>query len=1086
MALKKQVITIPFTKGMNEKTSDFYLEPGELEDLNNGVFNNLGEITKRNGYDKETFLVTDAGRLEASFPFRSSLYLAYSESLLYRMSNVTHGQKFGSLNNVGYYSPFSTEVISGSSGDSLHHEEGVSIAQTGDFVCVAYLKVDYDYTNNVKHYSHVVNLIEKEGGTLIASAEGRTASTSAGQVYDGQIKVVSSTGTSQGYFFIYYEYRNGSAYELRRDRLKITASAITMPTLAGNGVVVAGSTGDYNQTLAQQWFDVIENGSQPVVCYYRLNSGANTVRYFCDVHSEIDGGTFSSPAHATDFTDGLGGTAPATRLAVGKSSVGAARFYISWRTGTTIQTRIVSENPGTSSAVATKTNSATYFQPHGFVDHVPTYSTSTNAVALMFEDGGSANATTQKIYNITDPTGTPAISGELSLGRGRSSVQGFQFQNGTDNVKTTVFGGSNAYNSDTELSTVSFHLDTNNAGETIVGRSLAQSYRPGYMPFGPCRVVGSGDTWYTAVPMTTNIGSFPTSASAVESVPNSVVKIIKITGDMPNYGVRKAAVGENVFFTFGNAIYHDSGGNVVNIAGLPKPEITSVATSGTSGSMTTSKTYKYKIVFEREDINGNLYRSEPSDPVSVAMSSNTSTVITYEQAGMIVKESDYSVAIYRTQADGNLYNRVATVTGQSDYSGGTSTFADTYADSVVAVGEALYTDTNELADVIVPPCFYVEEHRNRVFAITEENRIIFSKEYKRGFGVSFSDSFFIPLDGSLDDKPTALGSAGGDLYIFREQSIYVISGDGPSRTGSGSYFTPRLVSNTIGALKGSPTIFTDSGLFFQTVKGIYRIGKSGIEYVGAGIEKTMGTDVLREIIEDQKTQTIRFLTSDKVFALNTTYNQWSHWEYNQASDTSFSGMCSIDNVVYMTTNDNELWTEGEHSMQEDSAYLPLSLKTGWIHLNGIQGFARAYRFSLLGRRLGNDEFTLTIYVYADYQDAAPVDVYKISFDSNTQNEQMFQLRGHLTKQKCQALKFAIFDSAHADGSLVGSGTTKLGFTLSSLAIETAGKTGIYRLAESSADFDQARPNPNATSYEQTTYNLTRSIGDSSSGLTRDL
>jgi len=1101
MSLNKQVITIPFAKGMNEKTASHHLEPGDLSVLKNGVFNKQGEIEKRTGYRKTTFAVTDQGKLEGAFPFRESVYLAYSESSLYRLGNALSSTKFGAQKQVGYYSSFSTEVFPASAGSSLHHEEAPSIATYGDYICIAYLKVDYDYTNMAKNYSHVVTLVEKEGMTVVSTTEARTGS-AAQYIYPGKIKVVNiATHTgAHGGFAVYYEYKNSSAYELRRSHLAIGESSVTMPTLAGSGVVIAGSTNDYNQTTAQQWFDVVESGTQPVVAYYRNDSGTHSVRYVID--GDPDGGF--SGAYATDFSDGLGGTAPATRLAIGSSSIGAAKYYVAWRTGTTVKIRIVNLDPSGASSVLSFTNSLSYFQPHGFVDHVPIYDSSISSVAIMFEQGANANTTTQAIYRITDPSGTPAISSLLSLGRGRASVQGFQFQNGADDVKTTVFGGSNAYDTDTELSTVSYHLDTNNGSGSLVGRSIVQAYRPEYSPFGPCRFVDNGTAstteFFTAVPKTTNINTFPTSTSAVEAVPNSSIQIIKITTDMPSYGIRYSAVGDNIFFTFGNAVYQDDGGNIVSIAGLPKPKITSVATSGTAGNMTTSKTYKYKIVFEREDINGNLYRSEPSDSASVAMSSNTSTVITFEQVGMMVKHDDYYVAIYRTQADGSLYNRVATITGQSSYAGSTSTYADTFADTVVAAGAAIYTDTNELADVIVPACFYVKEHRNRIFGITEDNRIIFSKEYASGFGVSFSDSFYIPLDGSLDDRPTALGSAGGDLYIFREKSIYAISGDGPSKTGTGSYFTPRLVSNTIGAVKGSPTLHTDSGLYFQSVKGIHRIGQNGIEYIGGAVEDTVGSatsdtygsnailvdNVVKDIIEDQKTSTIRFLFNDKVLAFDTEFGQWSHYEYSTIGDNTFSGMASIENSVYLMTSDNELWLEDktrgwlESHTSDDAVYLPLDITTGWIHLNQIQGFARAYKFALLGKCSEADEFVMNVWVYYDYYDNAPLDVYTLNMDPSSTH--FFQFRGHMTRQKCQAVKFRIFDSVHADSSFLDN----TGFSLSSLAIETAGKKGIYRMAESNADFKPSLPNTSATSQEGVAYNLTRSIGDSSSGVTRGL
>ena len=59
MVLRKQVISIPFAKGVNEKTSSHHLQPGELASLKNGVFKKNGEIEKRDGYRKQTFQATD-------------------------------------------------------------------------------------------------------------------------------------------------------------------------------------------------------------------------------------------------------------------------------------------------------------------------------------------------------------------------------------------------------------------------------------------------------------------------------------------------------------------------------------------------------------------------------------------------------------------------------------------------------------------------------------------------------------------------------------------------------------------------------------------------------------------------------------------------------------------------------------------------------------------------------------------------------------------------------------------------------------------------------------------------------------------
>ena len=232
------------------------------------------------------------------------------------------------------------------------------------------------------------------------------------------------------------------------------------------------------------------------------------------------------------------------------------------------------------------------------------------------------------------------------------------------------------------------------------------------------------------------------------------------------------------------------------------------------------------------------------------------------------------------------------------------------------------------------------------------------------------------------------------------------------------------------------------------------------------------TSIIKDIIEDQYTKTIRFLLSSKVLAFNTEFGQWSHYTYSTIGDNTFSGSASINNTVYLMTSDNELWSEDKgQSHLEAATYMPLKLKTGWISLNDVQGFSRAYRFAILGKLIDDDEFTMKVRVYYDYFDGAPRDTYTLDVDPGSDTK--FQFRGHITKQKCQAIKFEIYDEAHADTLYTG----KTGFSISSLAIEFGAKKGIYRMAESSVAFDLNAPST-VTGVETYVANLTRSIGGS--------
>jgi len=371
-----------------------------------------------------------------------------------------------------------------------------------------------------------------------------------------------------------------------------------------------------------------------------------------------------------------------------------------------------------------------------------------------------------------------------------------------------------------------------------------------------------------------------------------------------------------------------------------------------------------------------------------------------------------------------------TIVGTKDFS-----HTDKLSDANAALGAALYTDSGELANVSPPAARYIAAHRGRLFAITEDNRIWFSKEYENKIGLGFSEAFQIPMDGLEHDKPTALASAGAELFIFREHSIWSISGDGPSKTGLGDFYKPRQISAVIGALKFSPTLHTDAGVFFQNKRGIFMIGPEGINYIGAPIEDELGANRVVAIRHHQETETIRFAIQSKVFAYNYRYGQWATYTYALAGDENIVGMENVDDTIYIMTDDDKILTE-DTSFKIGATYMPLKLRTGWISFNGIQGFGRVYRFSLLGE--SKDKHVLTVKVYYDYDDSASVDTY--TFTTGSATDAVLQFRGHLSKQKCEAVKFEIED---ADNSA----STGDGFAIDSLVLEIGTKRGIFRQTE---------------------------------------
>ena len=111
----------------------------------------------------------------------------------------------------------------------------------------------------------------------------------------------------------------------------------------------------------------------------------------------------------------------------------------------------------------------------------------------------------------------------------------------------------------------------------------------------------------------------------------------------------------------------------------------------------------------------------------------------------------------------------------------------------------------------------------------------------------------------------------------------------------------------------------------------------------------------------------------------------------------------------------------------------MKIKTAWINLAGIQSYQRVYGFHILGESI--DKHTLTVNVYYDYDTSTIVDAYTFSTTSAT--DAVLQFKGHLSKQKCQAIQFEVVD---ADNS----GTTDEGYTLTEIALELGLKEDGYK------------------------------------------
>ncbi len=1036
MALDKKLVSIPFAAGADTKTSDIVMEPGQLEVLENAVFEKTGRIEKRKGCSSATWDATANDDPIGTFAYRDNLVIQGDDA---RITLIGSDNETVIVSGLGLNKYFESEVFHAASTAGYHQvQPSIALSHSGNYIAIAYVLGEWDAAQNAVRYEYRVSVLDAVTGTIVNSNRG-ILNRSADDAFVGKIKVVAhaQSDAADDNFAVYYEFLTVASGELTIRKAQFRHDDFSIGAL---GVVTVVSAALYRQTPAEAFFDVVEH-----------TAGSGNYQKVHLVYTEYSGSAHNA-TYQLDTDDTLGTAAKVsasgamTHMTAYKSAAGGtARVYLAYSIGSTIHIRQHTEADPTAGATGANdvVSGMVMTESGGFCD-----SEVGSAVEYFCTMGTTSSTFSSKACRLQVTPGSTGIDDDNSPLRLNAwtplppikTSAGVHYFLSQENRNTEV--------EDTSLHTVTAWIDINDTPigfltalyRALIGstfrQELIRSHLNGICP----RMVTDGTHHYTVLPRTTNLQTWSnTSSGAVTAAINSQCNLIKISTVKPVYETPRVQLGGELFVSPGSV--KSTASDKMHEAGFYyKPGLN--LAEAAAGSMETDGVYKYQACWEWEDAFGNLHRSEPSATETVTLTgSNTGVTVTADSYSMSVKgwiNGGLNLVIYRTQDAGNIFNRVATISNP-DLDGSVVATAiishhDKVSDANAATGSFLYTEGGEVANVAPPPARYIASHRNRIFAITEDNRIWFSKEYQNKVGLGWTEEFQIPIDGLDHDKPTALCNAGSDLIIFRERSTWSISGEGPSKLGVGEFYKPRQISATIGALKSTPTLYTDDGIYFQNIRGIFRFSEGGFEYIGAPVEDLLGASRVIAIRHHQGTETIRFALSDKVLVYSYRYNAWSNYTYSLAVDEDIVGMENLDDTIYLVTNDDKILKE-DTSYKVGTNYIVLKMRTGWISFNEIQGFGRAYRFALLGE--SRDKHVLTVKVYYDYDDSAS-DEY--TFTTSEAADAVLQFRAHLSKQKCQAVKFEIYD---ADNSA----STGDGFAIDQITIEVGTKKGIFRTTD---------------------------------------
>lgn len=920
--IEPQSININFQQGLNQKVDPWQLPIGNFATFNNGVFDKVGLIKKRNGYTELTslpnatyaYLTTLNGGLTAIGPSVAS-YIPSTSSW------VPKGKTFPLKE--------STQPLV---RNSLNQTQCDTTVTANGLACTVYSELN----NSTTTYKYVIadtsngqNIVPP---TLIPAGAGVV--TGAPRIFLlGQYFVIVFTNVISATSHLQYFSISSVNTSLVTTAADIASSYVSATTLSYDGVV-------FNNNLYVA-FNTTSGGQSIKITYLTIPNVvlsqtpvAPTVfaSEVCTMMSLAVDSTVNFPLVYLAYYD----------LASAKGKVAAVDLVLNKVLN---PTQIIASGTYLNITCAAQSGSVNVFieasNNYSYDAAIPSHFIQ----GISVTSGGTVGSLNTVIRSVGLASKAFIISGQIYfLSSFQSPFQPTYFLiNGSSLQATPVIAAKLAYENG------GGYLTTGLPSVTVYGTSaqIAYLYKD---------LIAALQT--TNTPQQTTTGGIYAQTG-----------INLATFDFTSSGIDAVDIGNNLHLSGGFLGMFD-GFQVVEHNFFLWPDSVEVSTTAGGGTLAAA-TYFYQAVYAWTDSQGNVHRSAPSIPVSVVATGGSSiNTVNVPTLRLTMKtDNPAQIEIYRYSNLNPVYILVTSITAPklNSTTSDSITFSDTGA---VTTGNQIYTTGGVVEDVNAPASNIMTLFDTRLWLVDAEdpNLLWFSKQVIEATPVEMSDLFTVyvaPNVGASSSTGAITGLAPMDekLIIFKSDAIYYISGAGPDNTGANNqYSQPTFVTSIVGCSDQASIVLMNDGLMFQSDKGIWLLNRGlQVTYLGAPVDDFNDVSVNSANNIPKTNQVRSTLASGETLMYDYYVNQWG----------TFSGSSAISSVIYddlhTTINQyGQVFQESPGLYLDGSNPVTMSLETGWINVASIQGYQRLYQFNLIGRYLSPHK--LYIRVAYDYNE----------------------------------------------------------------------------------------------------------------------
>jgi hypothetical protein len=549
-----------------------------------------------------------------------------------------------------------------------------------------------------------------------------------------------------------------------------------------------------------------------------------------------------------------------------------------------------------------------------------------------------------------------------------------------------------------------------------------------------------------------------------------ITSITSLTFDFANVNLWQAVrLGAWTYIAGGLPMIYD-GSSLTEVAFVNQPAQVPYALPVAGASVIPAiQQLTYQIVYSQLDALGNIHRSPPSIATildasagypKVKLAIQTLNVTLRENVAGINSASPVRIEIYRNNSGtagggGTPTTMQLLAVTANDPSIPILYWEDTSVDGFNGSAPTLYTAGLTAAPPTNPPNLSgLAVHADRMWGVSDDGQTsYFSTELITGEAPRWSGNFTV----SWPQGPiTAQWSLENRLHAATLQKTFFVFGQGPDDNGLNSDLTqPDVWQSYLGVIDTRGVCLFQGGAVLNTGRGIYVEDRTGnFTWLGWRFQRTYDANPIvtgMAALDEAGAVRIALQTTGGNTAFGSPVIHWDYWNDKIATHSQFpqSGMLSIANAngTYWTlanvgggTTGSLLFENPATCLDGTSTWVTMAIEPGWMHPQGVQGYARMKLVMVLGYQ--NTPSGINLQVARDYAlqfDSAEGAWQDFQIAAST-NAPTFQVQFRPATEKCEAASFLINDVP--PGSLsVGTGQ---GPTFKAILARWAFKQGQYK------------------------------------------